>query len=196
MVAEALVLLGAYAAYKDNFLTVSQMTKSGVDEGLPFIAHLGMWGDLILVSPMIAFIWNAAFDQWTLMQIVIAFGIGAVVSLVMHFFYSQSPFPESHVFGKRLTVAGWIHMIYMGLALGILILFFFSTKENIPVWVIRFVVIGLGVHIVLGTHCLVGMLNFDWYREKPQTKWTTWLTIIVVWLLLTWRSHKMLQYVQ
>lgn len=41
---EGLVALQAYFAYEDHFFTVAQMQERGVNQGLPFFWHFGMWG--------------------------------------------------------------------------------------------------------------------------------------------------------
>src|SRR6266853_1355972 len=53
---ECLVLLQGLLAYRAGFLTVSQMQSVGIQHGLPFLWHFAMWGDLLLMSPLCAYL--------------------------------------------------------------------------------------------------------------------------------------------
>jgi hypothetical protein len=62
---EALVLAQALFAYQEGFLIASQMLQKGVKSGLPFLWHFGMWGDILLISPLSALIVAYYSKQWT-----------------------------------------------------------------------------------------------------------------------------------
>jgi hypothetical protein len=127
---EALVLLGGYLAYRDNFLTARQMVRNkGITNGLPFLAHGGMWGDFFLISPLLAIIVSRYATQWSGLQMFGSFLLGFFISFIMHEQYKKIEIPESHVYGGKTTKAGEAHKLYMIIALSIIILFFFCTRD-------------------------------------------------------------------
>lgn len=161
------VLMEGCLAYRNGMLTPAQMSAKYPDwRGLPFIAHGGMWGDIFIISPLVGLIVGMYGGSWTLVQIVTMLGIGVALSGVMHWTYIQTPFPDSLAWkGEGITAAGWLHVIYMGVAFAIIGLLYFCTPSpNLPLVLLTGLL--LGVHVVVGTHVLLGALN-----ECVQTEW-------------------------
>jgi hypothetical protein len=189
ILAQALVVLGGFFAYRDKMFFVSQMKGCGIDHGLPFVVHGGMWGDLLIISPLIAVIVCGYGNQWTLSQPCVAIAIGFVVSAGMHYFlYTKGAHPSAHQRGGQLTSCGWIHLVYMGGALAVLILFFFCTP-NISNTFLYLTSTLLAVHMFIGSQVVLGFINPSWFDEMPQKYFSVWITNGVIWALLMWRCY-------
>jgi hypothetical protein len=187
---EALVALQAWLAYQDHFLTVLQMQGRGVNLGLPFVWHFGMWGDVFIVSPLTAYVTGRFSKSWRLRWILLSLAIGLAAAVAMSWSYTLPDVQEAHVQHHSLTPAGWVHLVYMALALAILIQFFFFT-ENIPSRLLRRGSVLLVVHVILGTHMALGALHLviplDWYPGEPLKSIIGWSIIAAVAGGLTWR---------
>ena len=60
------VLLEAVAAWRDGMLTLSQMKKKypKYKVGLPFLYHFEMWGDLLIITPLMFWLVSTYSIQW------------------------------------------------------------------------------------------------------------------------------------
>ncbi len=183
----SLVFLGGWLAYQDQMLTVLQMKQKGVTLGLPFLAHGGMWGDLLIINILLMFIVPRHGNSWSTRSIVIALMIGTTVSVIMHFSYLNIKWPEAHVQNGRLTRAGWVHLVYMAGIMGVLVLFYFYTPNPSPRIVIATSALLL-VHLVLGLHFVLGLIKPSWYPGRPLSDPATWITLGSSSLLLAWRT--------
>lgn len=154
------VLLEGWLAYRNGMLTPMQMlAKHPGRRGLPFIAHGGMWGDIILLSPLAGFAVGTHGGDWTLVQIVIMFVIGMMLSVTMHLTYVRTKFPDSLAWeGEGVTAAGWLHVVYMGVAFAIIGLLYFYTPSSNPL-LVSLAGLLLSMHVVIGTHIPLGSFN-------------------------------------
>lgn len=154
------VLAEGFLAYRNGMLTPKQMSAKYPDwRGLPFIAHGGMLGDIFIISPLAGIIVGTYGSSWTLVQIVTMFAITMALSGVMHWTYVQTPFPDSLAWkGDGITAAGWLHVIYMGVAFAIIGLLYLCTPSPNPPLVLLAGLL-LCVHVVIGTHILLGVFN-------------------------------------
>jgi len=179
------VLIGGYAAYKDNFLTVGQMLKHGDVYGLPYITHGGMWGDLIALSLILGVSVYLYGSQWSVLEIVGWLTVGIVVSVYMHKMYIDGgcSVPEAHTHGGKLTIAGIIHEIYMAWVLAILFLLYFSTKDVGPQFLV-WTSVALGIHILIGNHMIIGLVKPSWCGRDYLHSTMGWITVLVSWAIL------------
>ena len=189
---ESLVALQGWLAYRDHFLTVSQMQTNGVNSGLPFIYHFGMWGDLFIISPLAAYIVGRFLKSWrSLRWIAASLAVGFFVSAYMHWTYLSANFPEAHVQNHQLTPVGWVHVLYMGLALAVFTQFFLFTT-NIPRALLRVASFLLVLHVCLGTHMVLGLIDLyqplGWYPAQPLRSSEGWAVIGTVATILFWRN--------
>lgn len=154
------VLLEGVLAHLNGMLTPAQMSaRYPGRRGLPFIAHGGMWGDIFIISPLIGFIAGTYGSSWTPVQIVTMLAISMALSGAMHWTYIQTPFPDSLAWkGEGITAAGCLHVIYMGYAFCIIGLLYFCTPSPNPPMVLLTGLL-LGIHVIIGTHILLGILN-------------------------------------
>lgn len=181
------VLMEGCLAYRNGMLTPAQMSAKYPDwRGLPFITHGGMWGDVFIISPLVGLIVGTYGGGWTLVQIVTMLGIAMALSGVMHWTYVQTPFPDSLAWkGEGITAAGWLHVIYMGVAFAIIGLLYFCTPSPNPPLVLLTGLL-LSIHVIIGTHIPLGVFN-----ELEPMEWCpsflappTGYVVIVAWGIL------------
>jgi hypothetical protein len=188
---EALVLAQALFAYQDGFLNASQMLQNGTKSGLPFSWHFGMWGDIVLISPMSALIVAYYSKQWTPASLVLSGLLGLAVSIVMHWVYTFSAMPEAHVQAHQLTRAGMVHLIYMAFALTIFIQLFLFTP-HITARALRWISVLVFMHVLAGTHIVLGILALltplEWYGGRPLQSIMGGLIIGLLAAGLLWRN--------
>lgn len=154
------VFVEGFLAYRNGMLTPAQMlAKYPGRRGLPFIAHGGMWGDIVIISPLAGIIVGTYSDNWTLVQIVTMLAIGMMLSCAMHWTYVQTPFPDSLAWkGEGITAAGWFHVFYMGAAFAIIgLLYFYTPSPDSPLVLLTGTL--LSMHVVVGTHIPLGVFN-------------------------------------
>lgn len=198
------VLMEGLLAYADGMLTPSQMLARYPThlQGLPFICHGGMWGDLLFITPIVGIIVALYGDQWSTTQMLVMLGIGMVLSGAIHSVYVMTPFADSLAWKGGISAAGWVHVLYMGVALAIVGLLYFYTA-NVPPTYLVVVSVLLTAHVAIGNHIVLGWLNelhhWSWcpdFIHKPDP----WITIAAVCVILTgltqwatndWRSSVM-----
>jgi hypothetical protein len=188
---ECLVAVQALLAYRDHFLTLTQMRHRGIDHGLPFVWHFAMWGDLLIVSPLAAYLVGRYFHQWRVRWMLLSLAIGFAFAGLLSWLYTFSGMPEAHIQNHRLTAAGVGHLIYMGITLSVFLQFFIFTQET-PIWLLRLVSVLLLFHVFIGNHMALGLLDavskFDWYPGQPLKSFFGWATIAAVAVALFWRN--------
>jgi hypothetical protein len=188
---EALVALQVWFAYRDHFLTVSQMQGRGVALGLPFAWHFGMWGDVFIISPLAAYAVGRFSSSWRLRWVLLSLALGMVTAIALGWSYTLPDFQEAHVQSHRLTLAGTIHLVYMGFALAVFAQFVFFT-EGVPSRLLQIASVLLVAHVFLGTHMALGLLRLamplDWYPAQPLQSAVGWSIIVAVAGGLVWRN--------
>lgn len=189
---ELLIVAQATAAYFDNFLTVGQMVAYHQPFGLPFLWHLGMWGDFFVVSPLCAMIVARFSNQWRRADVALSFASGIILSSAMVYGYSLGDIPQAHVQGHHTTAAGWLHLLYSGFAISILLLFYFRTVSASSS-IVMFMTCALCVHLFIGTNMILGILKLaggaPWYPAQPLESVPGWITIAFGSAALLWRTY-------
>jgi hypothetical protein len=191
-VLEGLVAAQIWLAHNDRFLTVSEMQKKGVDEGLPLVWHFGIWGDVFVIGPLTAITIATYSDRWTWGQTLAALAIGVLVTIVMGWIYTWWGTPTVHVQEHRTTTAGFVHLVYMAIAVTIFILLYFCTAQPGRAFLVGTSVL-LFIHLFFGTHMVLGLAShfghFDWYPDRPLASLVGWMTIVVLGAGLCWRTY-------
>lgn len=188
---EALVFAQAFLAYRDRFFTVAQMRDRGIDQGLPFLWHFGMWGDALVISGLAAYIIGRFFYSWRLGTTLVSLAIGLLSAAIMSWIYTFSGIPEAHVQDHRLTAAGMVHLVYMAIALAVFLQFFLFT-DGASVRLLRMASMLLTAHVFIGTHMLLGILTIvhplAWYPVQPLKSVLGWITFAAVAFALICRN--------
>lgn len=165
----SLVIISYVFAYADKMLTVSQMRSHGAGfrKGIPFLGHLAAaYGDLAL-SFLLATLVGLYGGEWRSWQ-VNAVGVVALgLSGLMHWTYIEGGkhFPEAHTYGGRLTLVGWVHVLYMAWAFTIIGLFFVYTTDPSPFWVYLSAV-WLWLHVIIGVHIPMRLVRTTWFPYR------------------------------
>lgn len=175
------------AATFDKMLTPRQMIASGTPQGLPFAAHGGMWGDIILTA-WLAYLTAQYAHEWTWYAVSLATVIGGAGSAAMHHLYRQGTVPEAHVRNHELTPAGYLHFLYMWGALAILVLFYLFTPGPSArlMWLTTWLLIA---HVALGNHFVLGLIAPKWYPGRPLSSIQGWGAVLGTAILLASASY-------
>lgn len=187
---ECIVIAQAVLAYRSGFLTVVQMRQLGINQGLPFVWHFAMWGDLFIISELASYIIGRYLRQWNNRQMLISLLLGLSLSALLHWTYTFSEIPEAHAQNHLLTGAGVLHFFYMAVAFAIFTQFFFFTKDVSSKLLIGVSVL-LSAHVFIGTHMVLGIIAIifplDWYSGQPLKNLFGWAIVATVVIGLTWR---------
>lgn len=188
---EVLVALQAFFAYEDRFFSVAQMQGRGINQGLPFFWHFGMWGDFFVISPLAAFLVGRYITRWWRRWLVVSLAIGFISAGAMSFLYTFSGIPEAHVQNHHLTLTGQVHLVYMAIAIAVFIQFLFFT-ENVSARLLGIVSVLLFIHVFVGTHMALGIIKLicplDWYPAHPLESVFGWITVCAIGFGLAWRT--------
>lgn len=173
----SLISLQASLAYMNGTLFVFQMRAAGLLPGIPFIGHLGMWFDAILITPLLYVMIKQNSQSWDAAEVRLYMMIGIVASYFMHESYKGSKFPEAHVMNGELTSVGYVHMGYMAVAICIILLSYFATEggEAGLIWVSTGL---LTLHVIVGTHVPMRLLKLAWFPPGPAFDMPTVATIL------------------
>jgi len=156
------------------------MRRQGIILGLPLVCHLGIWADVIALSPLLILIVSISYSEWSLFISGVVFLLALAGSFLIHqFVYRKGGIEEAHVRWQKVTRAGWYHCIYMAFASGILFLFYFYSAEQ-HLSLLRGTTIYLAVHLFFGTHIALGLFKPYWFPKRPIKELGTWIPILLV----------------
>jgi hypothetical protein len=169
-------------------LTTAQAKRKGLKYFLPFVWHLGMFGDATYVFVWFVDVTDRFSSQWKSWQLLLSMVIGIAVSAVLHAcVYRKAPTPEAHAHDGKLTVAGWLHFVYMGLGNGLAIQFYLFTKAASGYVIITSLM--FGIHMTLATHVLPALwckwTGEDWWPHRPWRDKGAIIFVIILWSVLT-----------
>jgi len=174
LVSVCLMLVSASLAYTDRTLFPKQMVKKyHAGHSFSFIANGAMWGNLFLISWVFHITW-AYEHEWEVAWGLSALTLGIVIAVAMYYFvYLEGKFPDSltgegsllregiESFERnrleRLSPAGVVQVVYFGLAVAHILLFYFHsspTAEDVIV-----VGILLGLYSVVANHIPLMLLH-------------------------------------
>jgi hypothetical protein len=122
------------------------------------------------------------------------FVLGFISSAFMTRMYSQGEFPDSMAWsGGGVSVAGWLHFFYMGVAIAIIGLLYFCTPSAslTVLWVVS---AALVLHVAVSSHILTGWLNgsffhFPWFPAGLLSKPDPWVVTVgtaLALIAITW----------
>ncbi|NUM25484.1 MAG: hypothetical protein HUU49_02535 [Candidatus Buchananbacteria bacterium] len=152
----ALVLVGAAIAGLEGRLSHRQLGSKSI----PWLAHGGMWADLVLISTMAYFIGPQLSDVSPRM-FVFAGVVGILASIVMHLAYVQWADLSGHIVEpsnqglNKLTAGGWYHLAYMALVITAIVAYYAGTSAN-KFW----------VSLLLVAFIIPAVWQPGWYAHK------------------------------
>lgn len=96
---------------------------------MPFVAHGGMWADLIIVPVICGLIWN--YMQAPLQTAVACIAGALTATIVMHAAWGADKRTTGHMWPNHrnrcwwldLSTAGWMHVLYMWVVLSLLFMY-------------------------------------------------------------------------
>jgi hypothetical protein len=172
-------LCGAIAAWWTNMLTVSQMQRYGVQKGMPYLWHLGMWNDLVTIHPFLAcmfsLFWAQSSRSWWLLP---AAFVGIAISSYANWAWTRgSEVIQSHAgvandkvhADGHMSLVGMIHIPHMALVIAIIFLTVVGTARGEVPW--KLSVVGafiLLAHICVGQHWTLRLLDPPWNPWPAQ----------------------------
>ncbi len=173
---------------KNNFLTEAQMKGRGITQGLPFLAHGGMWGDFFIISPIVFCIVCTYSCLWRPEQILFSVIVGIIASAILHHFYLLIETPESHVENGYLTLSGWIHFLYVIVVFSVLVLFYFFTPG---MQYTHFIVASIFIifHVLVSNHLILEIIQPRWYGKSHFKDSLFILTFVTLVAVLAWRCY-------
>lgn len=143
-----MVLSIALLALVTGYLYRSSPDPAGVRIGY-IIEHGGWWGDLILISPVTAYI--LTHFRWEDRTITNALILAVAISTVLLAIWLKGSYRVWDVFHRNgeIKTAGWLHYGYMIAVLTALILFYFGgTKPSRQE--ANLITAAVAIHVVLG----------------------------------------------
>lgn len=127
----SLVIVQVFQADADNFLRRYQMNRReglSPEAGYSLMEHGGWWADLLLITPLAAYIVNRYDLQYASLRSILFMIISVAVAQKFGRIYSRASHftPEAHVHWGETTPAGRTHGLYAILAMWIIGLFYFA----------------------------------------------------------------------
>lgn len=159
-----------------------------------FLRHGGMWGDFLILSPLLGYIMFRFSNNWKLSEWLVAMILSTLISAILGWIWTKDPTPSSHTSGGYQTFAGWIHLVYIVPALATIMLLYFRTPVQITADLLWSVTSLLIFHMICGTHMVLGVLiklnllkpnitDRDYLRDQ-----TAWITLLIASSALVLRS--------
>ncbi len=169
---------GLFSYIEGTFSWRQMLDRHHVARSIPWNAHLAMWGDLLVISPLMGYIIGTYHAQWSNYNIWRAGTAGITLGLIAQLWYAKSPAFEAHVMHHRVTLSGWMHALFMGAVITVVLLFYSSATSGRSVHDLVLMGSGLWLVIFLGSHPL-RLLKLPWYQNGPWLDRVNVATMIV-----------------
>ena len=147
-----------------------------------------MWSDMFLLPPLFAWVIYQYGKGWTAKQVAIMAFVGIAFAVVNHsllVFTQTVPDPLGWQ-KEQWSIPIALHFIYMSTFVALAGLFYLSPNVSVRAAVIVSALLGL--HIALGTHVVLGILNlwkqWEWCPDFLSSSVLPYL-LTVMWLVLS-----------
>ena len=158
-----------FLSWRDEYLTQSQLHRRGISPGWAFVEHGGMWADVFLVAPALAYVLaNYELNFATPLSLLLLFLV-AFFCLVMGCYYQRNGamIPEAHAHDGRTTAAGWVHGVFAIAALWVLALFYLNmTTPRVSKTDLLYISLAMAAVNVIG----VLKFNWQWRFDGPAVR--------------------------
>jgi hypothetical protein len=169
---------GVYA-YFDGYFSQAQIFKiHGINNAYAFIEHGGMWADVFLISPVVAYIICTYRLPYLLKPGIMILVFAFVISLVCGVIYQEMGkiYPEAHTHFGYTPLIGWIHGVFAVAAIWICSMFYLThiiPKPNLDM---------IAISSILTLFFILGVMKFN-----PNWRWSKVAIIQVsVLIILIW----------
>jgi hypothetical protein len=184
----ALVVVQGISSWFDGYLTPAQLRSRGI-VGWSFMQHGGMWSDVFIISPVVAYIvskYNLEYTSWR--GILMLLGMAAFVLLCIEFWRRGGiATPEAHTHDGKTTLTGWVHGFFFLAAFWTCAQLYLNLTEPLATkWDIVFISILLTPFFYLGAAKFSHRWVFD-----ATAKWIVGTEVIVLWGLTALRLLRM-----
>ena len=121
------VALQGICAYIDGYFTRAQMLRvHELQKGNSFLQHGGMWADVFVITPLVAYITSKDSLDYSSLRSEIFLGATVVFWWIAGKYFRSLPLPEAHNHNGHTTLAGWIHLGFGVAVTWTLSMFYFS----------------------------------------------------------------------
>lgn len=175
-----LVIIQGIASWFDGYFSQTQLQRREI-EGWAFIEHGGMWSDVFIISPLVAYIVSnyrvEYFSEWGLFILAMAIAL----SLAMGMMYQKNgkTTPEAHTHDGKTMIAGWIHGLFAVVAIWTCALFYLGRVSPSPS-----VSDTLIVSLFLTPFFYLGVVKFnDRWVFDPFAQWQVGVLTLGLWVL-------------
>lgn len=158
------VAIEGILAWQDNWFTYGQMRAQGIEHGMYFWGHPGMWSDAFIINPLVAVMIAKFGNQWTGQQIATITFVAFAVSAGMHYQYSLDTLPSALGGRHRLPPTGIAHFAYMTVILTVVGLFYLCTI-GISRTFIAIASMTLLVHVTIGVYVPLKIWTPEWFPQ-------------------------------
>ena len=182
----AAIVLQGIAAWLDGYLTQAQMQSHGIMNGWSFMEHCGIWMDVIIISPAVAYFVSNHQFAYTSKWGMVAFVATLASWLVLIYLYQQGGkiTPEAHTHYGTTTVAGWIYFVYAVLTTWVLVMAFISGLATPAVSKLELSILA----IALMPFFYYGVVKFsDRWTWSPLARYQVIVEILFVWTVTLFR---------
>lgn len=183
------VLLGvvgiqALLAWADGWLTQSQLQSSGITNGYALMEHGGWLADLLLISPLGAYIIASYRLPCLSWQGVLIFAGALAAGLVLGRMWQEfgKTYPEAYTHGGITTPAGVIHLAYLVGLVWIIGMYYFAPTNPHHGYDMFVVATGITVLSVLG----LWKFSPAWHFGLNELGQSAGLSALV-WLVTAWK---------
>ncbi|MDB4939694.1 MAG: hypothetical protein JWO40_119 [Candidatus Doudnabacteria bacterium] len=177
-----LVFLEAFWAYMDRMLTAGQMRNRGFFRGIPFLPHPACWADLLIFTPLIAYLYGRFGSTWTARESLVCMLIALFICYGMTKMWIEGglEIPDFATYHHELTLAGWLHTLYFWAAFVAVLLF--ANTPNVPRTESAILLSIIAVHVTAGT------VWPNIYTRRPAFPRSTVATLLPCYALIaaTW----------
>jgi hypothetical protein len=187
LVGIALVLIQGLAAWMDGYFTQDQIKRvHGITSAYSFVQHGGMWSDVFIITPIVAYIsskYELEYTTWR--AIILLLAAVVLVYLAMEFVYKPAgiKMPEAHTHDGRTPLTGWVHALYAVAAIWVCVEVYLGWTT--PVVSSTDIIV---VSLLLTPFFYLGVAKFSnqWVFDTGA-KWQVGVEIVGLWLLTGWR---------
>lgn len=166
-----LVVIQGIFAWIDWYLTQEQLHARGVTSGWSFLQHGGMWADLFIISPIVAYTASRYELQYFDPGALFLLASAIMLTLIMGVIYQRNGMitPEAHTHDGKTTIAGWIHGFFAVVAIWICgMLFFGMTKSPVSHYDLIAMAVLLTLFFDLGVRKFsVPAYGRNWFYDTP-----------------------------
>jgi len=175
-----LIALQWFFAYRSGWLNQKQMLKCG-NWGYSLLQHGGMWTDVFVITPAIAYImskYKLAYLSWWGVLLFVAIS-AFVIWAMLGYQQSGKIIPEAYSHYGKTGIAGYLHGLYAILGIWVITMFLITPiYPHASVQDLIIVAVAVTILFPLG----VWKFNTDWQWAHTDTVQVT-TEIIIYWAI-------------